>query len=83
MNHDTLMLIAGGSLSILIGQITDDCGFSDMIKGISASGVLAITFYWIMQRFEKRLDKAFDEYKELNQLLLELLINKDDDKDKD
>lgn len=83
MNHDTLMLIAGGSLSILVGQITGDNGFSDMIKGISASGVLAITFYWIMQRFEKRLDKAFDEYKELNQKLLDILMKKDDDKDKD
>lgn len=81
MNHDTLALIAGSTLAILVGQITNDNGLSDLIKGLSASGVLAITFYWIMQRFEKRLDKAFDEYKELSQRLLDILLNKEDDKD--
>ncbi|MBR5354675.1 MAG: hypothetical protein IK122_00925, partial [Alphaproteobacteria bacterium] len=69
MNTDTTTLICGSIFSVLLAQI-DTTGMNDysileLLKGFSASGVLAVTYWWIMQRFEKRLDAAFKDYKEL------------------
>ena len=82
MNSDKTTLICGSIFSILLAQI-DTTGMNDysileLLKGLSASGVLAVTFWWIMQRFEKRLDAALNDYKELVKYLLDR-----DKKDKD
>jgi len=79
MNDNIFPVCFGTFFSVLVGQVsTDNYGWLELVKGISASGVLAITFYWIMQRFEKRLDEAFNDYKELSGKVIDLL-----DKEKD
>lgn len=86
MNTDTITLICGSVFSVLLAQMNTtgmgDYGILELLKGLSASGVLAVTFWWIMQRFERRLDKAFEEYKELTKELLEMLKDKESEENK-
>ena len=78
MNSDTMALIGGSILSAVVAIATSANADSifELVKGLSSSGVLAITFWWLMQRFEKRLDEAFNDFKVLNKELLELLKEK-------
>lgn len=80
MNSDAITLLGGLSVSALIAQAAPNgVDIFDMLKTLSASGVLAIVFWWITQRLEKRLDNAFEQYRELTQQLIELLKEKDND----
>ena len=66
MHSDTYTLIAGSLLSVLVGQVTatDNGDLFGLLSNLSASGVLAITFWWLMKRVETRLDEALKDYKE-------------------
>lgn len=81
---DTFALIGGSLLSVLIANATElQIDVFEIFKQLSATGVLAITFWWLMQRFEKRLDEAFDDYKALNDKLIQLLTQFHEHKEKD
>ena len=82
MNHDTLTLIAGGFLSVLVGQVTsaEQTDLFNFLSNLSASAVLAVTFWWLMKRVETRLDEALKDYKDLTIKLIDLLQDKDDNK---
>ena len=72
MNNDTFTLIAGGLLSVLVGQVTaaEQTDLFNFLSNLSASAVLAVTFWWLMKRVETRLDEALKDYKELVMLLI-------------
>lgn len=79
MNNDTYTLIAGSLLSVLIGQVTNDNqDLFNLLSNLSASGVLAITFWWLMKRVETRLDEALNDYKRLTETLIKMLDNRED-----
>ena len=80
MNHDTLTLIAGGLLSVLVGQVTaaEQTDLFNFLSNLSASAVLAVTFWWLMKRVETRLDEALKDYKDLTIKLIEMLQDKED-----
>ncbi len=78
MNNDTFTLIAGGLLSVLIGQVTaEQTDLFNFLSNLSASAVLAVTFWWLMKRVETRLDEALNDYKRLTETLIEMLQDKD------
>lgn len=78
MNSDTLTLLGGVTLSALIAQTTPNgSDIFEMLRTLSASGVLAIVFWWITQRLERRLDTAFEQYKKLTETLIGMLQEKD------
>ena len=78
MNSDTYTLILGSIASVLVGQVTDaNTDLFNFLSNLSASAVLAVTFWWLMKRVETRIDEAFKDYKEL----LEKMIDKDNDND--
>lgn len=78
MNSDTLTLLGGVTLSAIIAQTTPNgSDIFEMLRTLSASGVLAIVFWWITQRLERRLDTAFEQYKKLTETLIEMLQDKD------
>ena len=78
MNNDTFTLIAGGLLSVLVGQVTaEQTDLFNFLSNLSASAVLAVTFWWLMKRVETRLDEAMKDYKELSIKLIEMLQDKD------
>ena len=81
MHSDTYTLIAGSLLSVLVGQVTatDNGDLFGLLSNLSASGVLAITFWWLMKRVETRLDEALNDYKQLTGKLIEMLQDKDSD----
>ena len=81
MNHDTLTLIAGGLLSVLVGQVTaaEQTDLFNFLSNLSASAVLAVTFWWLMKRVETRLDEALKDYKDLTNKLIDMLQDKDND----
>ena len=81
MHSDTYTLIAGSLLSVLVGQVTAGEANPDLfslLSNLSASGVLAVTFWWLMKRVETRLDEALNDYKRLTETLIEMLQDKDD-----
>ena len=81
MHSDTYTLIAGSLLSVLVGQVTAGDVSPDLfslLSNLSASGVLAITFWWLMKRVETRLDEALKDYKEIANKLIDMLQDKDD-----
>ena len=80
MHSDTYTLIAGSLLSVLVGQVTAGGVNPDLfslLSNLSASGVLAVTFWWLMKRVETRLDEALNDYKRLTETLIEMLQDKD------
>lgn len=80
MHSDTYTLIAGSLLSVLVGQVTAGDISPDLfslLSNLSASGVLAVTFWWLMKRVETRLDEALNDYKRLTETLIEMLQDKD------
>lgn len=82
MNNDSLAIFGGAILSTAIAQMTAadmDMGIFEVLRQLSATGVLAIVFWWVTQRLEKRLDEAFRDCHELNQKLLELLTKEKED----
>lgn len=80
MNNDTFTLIAGGLLSVLVGQVTaEQTDLFNFLSNLSASAVLAVTFWWLMKRVETRLDEALNDYKRLTETLIEMLQDKDKD----
>ena len=83
MHSDTYTLIAGSLLSVLVGQVTatDNPDLFSLLSNLSASGVLAVTFWWLMKRVETRLDEALKDYKDLTIKLIDLLQDKDKDND--
>ena len=84
MHSDTYTLIAGSLLSVLVGQVTAGDVNPDLfslLSNLSASGVLAVTFWWLMKRVETRLDEALKDYKDLTIKLIDLLQDKDKDND--
>ena len=84
MHSDTYTLIAGSLLSVLVGQVTAGDTNGDLfglLSNLSASGVLAVTFWWLMKRVETRLDEALKDYKDLTIKLIDLLQDKDKDND--
>ena len=84
MNNDTFTLIAGSLLSVLVGQVTAgdiNPDLFSLLSNLSASGVLAVTFWWLMKRVETRLDEALKDYKDLTIKLIDLLQDKDKDND--
>lgn len=83
MHSDTYTLIAGSLLSVLIGQVTaaDNSDLFSLLSNLSASGVLAVTFWWLMKRVETRLDEALKDYKDLTIKLIEMLQDKENDND--
>ena len=83
MHSDTYTLIAGSLLSVLVGQVTAgdiNPDLFSLLSNLSASGVLAVTFWWLMKRVETRLDEALKDYKDLTIKLIDLLQDKDNDK---
>ena len=84
MHSDTYTLIAGSLLSVLVGQVTAgdiNPDLFSLLSNLSASGVLAVTFWWLMKRVETRLDEALKDYKDLTIKLIDLLQDKDKDND--
>ena len=82
MHSDTYTLIGGSLLSVLVGQVTAGDANGDLfglLSNLSASGVLAVTFWWLMKRVETRLDEALKDYKDLTIKLIDLLQDKDKD----
>ena len=80
MNNDTFTLIAGGLLSVLVGQVTaEQTDLFNFLSNLSASAVLAVTFWWLMKRVETRLDEALKDYKELTIKLIEMLKEQDNE----
>ena len=80
MNNDTFTLIAGGLLSVLVGQVTaEQTDLFNFLSNLSASAVLAVTFWWLMKRVETRLDEALKDYKDLTIKLIEMLKEKDNE----
>ena len=80
MHSDTYTLIAGSLLSVLVGQVTAGDTNGDLfglLSNLSASGVLAVTFWWLMKRVETRLDEALNDYKRLTETLIGMLQDKD------
>lgn len=80
MHSDTYTLIAGSLLSVIVGQVTANTNTDlfGLLSNLSASGVLAITFWWLMKRVETRLDEALKDYKEIANKLIDMLQDKDD-----
>ena len=81
MHSDTYTLIGGSLLSVLVGQVTAGDVNPDLfslLSNLSASGVLAVTFWWLMKRVETRLDEALKDYKDLTIKLIEMLQDKED-----
>lgn len=79
MNSDTLALIGGVLVSTVIAEVSPvGTDIFEIIKTLGSTGALAIVVWWIMQRVEKRIDKAFTEYVELCKQLMEK-INKEDE----
>ena len=81
MHSDTYTLIAGSLLSVLVGQVTAGEANPDLfslLSNLSASCLLAVTFWWLMKRVETRLDEALNDYKRLTETLIEMLQDKDD-----
>ena len=76
-----MTLIAGGLLSVLVGQVTaaEQTDLFNFLSNLSASAVLAVTFWWLMKRVETRLDEALKDYKDLTIKLIEMLQDKEDD----
>ncbi len=70
---DNFAFIIGAVGAVMIAQIGNELNFADIVNGLTANGVLALTFYWVMRRFEARLDDAFKSHKELSEQLIELL----------
>ena len=80
MNNDTFTLIAGGLLSVLVGQVTaEQTDLFNFLSNLSASAVLAVTVWWLMKRVETRLDEALKDYKELTIKLIEMLKEQDNE----
>lgn len=79
MHNDTLAIIAGGMLSVIIGQITtvESADLFNLLTNISATGVLCITLWWLFKRVETQLDDMRKDYKELALKLIEMLQDKD------
>lgn len=71
--NDGAILLFGTISSILIAQATQTVGLPEYITNLSAPGVLAIVFYYILQRYEKRVDSAFKAHAELEERLFNLL----------
>ena len=81
MNSDTLALIGGVTISALIAEVSPvGVDIFEIIKTLGSTGALAIVVWWIMQRVEKRIDKAFTEYTELVKELMQMLKDKDEQK---
>ena len=76
-----MTLIAGGLLSVLVGQVTaaEQTDLFNFLSNLSASAVLAVTFWWLMKRVETRLDEALKDYKDLTIKLIEMLQDKEND----
>lgn len=83
MHSDTFTLIAGGLLSVTLGQLTatESADLFNLLTNISATGVLCITFWWLIKRVETQLDDIRKDYKELALKLIEMLQDKDKDND--
>lgn len=80
--NDGFILLCGTISSILIAQATQTVGLPEYIANLSAPGVLAIVFYYILQRYEKRVDTAFKAHAELEERLFNLLsvkVRKEDE----
>lgn len=82
MHSDTLAIVTGGMLSVIIGQITtvESADLFNLLTNISATGVLCITLWWLFKRVETQLDDMRKDYKELALKLIEMLQDKDNDK---
>ena len=82
MHSDTLAIVTGGMLSVIIGQITtvESADLLNLLTNISATGVLCITLWWLFKRVETQLDDMRKDYKELALKLIEMLQDKDDNK---
>ena len=79
MNSDTLALIGGVLISTVIAEVSPvGTDIFEIIKTLGSTGALAIVVWWIMQRVEKRLDEALNDYKQLASKLIEMLQDKDD-----
>ena len=80
MHSDTLTLITGGMLSVLLGQITatEQTDLFNLLSNISATGVLCVTLWWLFKRIETQLDDMRKDYKELALKLIEMLQDKED-----
>lgn len=83
MHNDTLAIVTGGMLSVIIGQITtvESADLFNLLTNISATGVLCITLWWLFKRVETQLDDMRKDYKELALKLIEMLQDKDKDND--
>ena len=81
MHSDTYTLIGGSILSVLVGQVTaaDNTDLFSFLSSLSASSVLAVTFWWLMKRVETRLDEALKDYKDLTIKLIDMLQDKEND----
>ena len=79
MHSDTLAIVTGGMLSVIIGQITtvESADLFNLLTNISATGVLCITLWWLFKRVETQLDDMRKDYKELALKLIEMLQDKD------
>ena len=73
MMNDICTLIFGTVCSAVVAQATQDFGFPSCLTSLSASGVLAVVFYYVLNRYEKRIDAAFKAHGELENRLYNLL----------
>ena len=81
MHSDTFTLMAGGMLSVVLGQITaaEQTDLFNLLSNISATGVLCVTLWWLFKRIETQLDDMRKDYQELALKLIEMLQDKDND----
>ena len=73
MFYDISSLIFGTICSALVAQVTHEIGFPSYLTSLTASGVLAVVFYYVLYRYEKRIDAAFKAHGELEERLFNLL----------
>lgn len=81
--NDGLSILFGTALAATIAQVTQSVGLPEYITNLSAPSVLAIVFYYVLQRYEKRVDAAFKAHQELEERLFDLVsAAKKEDKDR-
>lgn len=80
--NDGIALLFGTVAAALIAQTTQNIGLPEYITNLSAPGVLAIVFYYILQRYEKRVDAAFKAHAELEERLFNLVSERFGKEDK-
>lgn len=73
MLNDIGSLVIGMIGSVLVAQATQEIGLPSYLTSLSSSGVLAVVFYYVLNRYEKRIDAAFKAHGEMEERMYKLL----------